>query len=574
MPERMRSAAQTLVDQLLIHGADTIFCVPGESYIAVLDALYGPVEAGRMRLVSCRHEGGAAFMAEAYGKLTGRPGLCFVTRGPGASNAANGVHTAFHDSTPLILFIGQIARGFGEREAFQEIDYRRMFSPIAKWVTQIDDPARIPELLARAFQLAVSGRPGPVVIALPEDMLEQAVAVADAAPARRTQGHPGQVQMAALRELLAAAERPLMLVGGGDWSPSAAEEIRAFARDNGLPTVASFRAQDIVDNRAAEYVGALGVGANPALQRRVAEADLLLVVGDRLSEMVTDDYRLVSVPRPRQTLIHVFPEPAELGRVYQPDLAILSGMAEFAAAARAMPPLDGRRWAAWAGSARVDYEASLRHDPMPGPLDLGEVFAQLRERLPPDAIITNGAGNYTAWCHRFLQWSIYRTQVAPVNGTMGYGVPAAVTARLVHPERTVVAFAGDGCFLMNGQELATAVHYGLNIVVIVINNGMYGTIRMHQEQRYPGRMLGTGLSNPDFAHYAQAFGAHGEVVTETGGFAQAFERALGSGRPALLELRVDADAISPRTTLSAIRAMQQGDQGRQGEAAHERGLAR
>ncbi len=387
-----RSAAKALVDQLLIHGADTVFCVPGESYLPVLDALYEPAEMRRVRLISCRQEGGAAFMAEAYGKLTGRPGICFVTRGPGASNAVIGVHTAFHDSTPLILFIGQVARGFTEREAFQEIDFRRMFGPIAKWATQIDDPKRIPELIARAFQLALSGRPGPVVIALPEDMLEEAVAVADAAPARRVQAHPGPGQLAAMRALLAAAERPLLLVGGGDWSAQAAEDIRAFARANGLPAVAGFRAQDIIDNRAAEYVGALGVGSNPALLRRVAEADLLLVAGDRLSEMVTDDYRLLSVPRPQQTLIHVFPEPAELGRVYQPHLPILAGMAEFAAAARAQPPSTGARWAAWAIEARADYEAYLRHGPMPGALDLGEVFAYLRERLPPDAIITNGGG--------------------------------------------------------------------------------------------------------------------------------------------------------------------------------------
>jgi acetolactate synthase-1/2/3 large subunit len=551
MPTTPRRAADVLVDQLAIHSADMIFCVPGESYIAVLDALYE--REPRIRLVSCRHEGGAAFMAEAYGKLTGRPGICFVTRGPGASNAANGVHTAYHDATPMLLFIGQVARGFAEREAFQEIDYRRMLAPIAKWVTQIDDPARIPELLARAFQLAVSGRPGPVVIALPEDMLDEQVSVADAAPYQRVQAHPGAAQLTSMRDLLAAAERPLLIVGGGDWSAGAAEDIRAFARANRLPAVAAFRAQDIVDNRAAEYAGALGVGANPALQRRVAEADLLLVVGDRLSEMVTDDYRLLSVPRPRQTLVHVYPEPAELGRVYQPHLPILAGMAEFATAARALPPVDGGRWAEWGAEARADYEGYLRHDPMPGALDLGDVFAYLRQRLPPDAIVTNGAGNYTAWCHRFWQFSVYRSQLAPVNGTMGYGVPAAVAAKLVHPERAVVAFAGDGCFLMNGQELATAVHYGLNIVVVVINNGMYGTIRMHQEQRYPGRTIGTDLANPDFAQYARAFGAYGEVVTNTADFAPAFERALEAGRPALLELCIDPDAISPRTTISALR---------------------
>jgi acetolactate synthase I/II/III large subunit len=549
-----RSAAHVLVDQLLIHGTDTIFCFPGESYLPVLDALYQPTQTGQVRLISCRHEGGAAFMAEAHGKLSNRPGICFVTRGPGASNAAIGVHTAYHDPTPLILFIGQVARGFSEREAFQEIDFRRMFSPIAKWVTQIDDAKRIPELIARAYQLATSGRPGPVVIALPEDMLEETVTVADAAPVRRIQAHPGTEPMLAMLELLAAAERPLLLVGGGDWSATASEDIRAFARANTLPAVASFRAQDIIDNRSAEYVGALGVGNNPALGQRIAAADVLLLLGDRLSEMVTDDYRLLSVPRPQQTLIHVFPEPSELGRVYQPHLPILSGMTEFAAAARALPPLDATRWTDWGSAARADLEGYLRHDPMPGTLDLGEVFAHLRERLPRDAIITNGAGNYTAWCHRFLQFSVYRSQVAPANGTMGYGVPAAVAAKAFQPHRTVVAFAGDGCFLMNGQELATAMQYGLNIIVIVINNSMYGTIRMHQEQRFPDRVIGTGLGNPDFAQYARAFGAHGEIVTQTAEFAPALERALAAQVPALLELRIDPDAISPRTTLGAIRA--------------------
>jgi acetolactate synthase-1/2/3 large subunit len=547
-----RRAAHVLVDQLLIQNVDTLLCVPGESYIAVLDAVYEHDREQRLQLISCRQEGGAAFMAEAYGKLTGRPGVCFVTRGPGASNASIGVHTAYHDSTPMVLFIGQVARGFSEREAFQEIDYRQMFGPIAKWVTRIDDPTRIPELVARAFQLAVSGRPGPVVIALPEDMLDVDVAVADAVLSQRVQAHPGAAQLATMQRLLAGAERPLLLVGGGDWSAGASEDIRAFAHANGLPAVASFRAQDILDNYASVYVGALGVGANPALQQRIADTDLLLVVGDRLSEMVTDDYQLLSVPRPRQTLIHVYPEPGELGRVYQPELPILAGMAEFAAAARALSPVDGSRWAEWAAAARSDYERFLRHDPMAGLLDLGDVFAYLRKQLPVDAIITNGAGNYTAWCHRFLQFSTYRTQVAPVNGTMGYGVPAAIAAKIVHPERMVIAFAGDGCFLMNGQELATAVHYDAKIVIIVINNGMYGTIRMHQEQRYPGRAIGTGLSNPDFAQYARAFGAYGEVVTTTEGFAPAFERALEAGRPALLELRIDPDAISPRTTLSAI----------------------
>jgi len=554
MPSQ-RTGAKILVDQLAIHDVDTIFCVPGESYLAVLDALY---DAERIRLVSCRQEGGAAFMTEAYGKLTGRPGVGFVTRGPGACNASIGVHTAFHDSTPMVLFIGQVARTFAGREAFQEIDYRRMFGPIAKWVAQIDDPRRLPELVGRAFQLAVSGRPGPVVLALPEDMLVDVVSVSDATHYQRIQAHPSVEQLEALRGLLGQAERPLMIVGGGDWSEDATLDIRAFAEANRLPTIAAFRAQDIVDNHASYYVGALGVGANPALAQRVKDCDLLLTVGDRMSELDTEDYTMLDIPRPRQRLIHVHPDPAELGRVYQPALAILSGMREFAAAARALPHVDGARWAGWLAAARAEYDAYLKPSPMPGSLDLAEVLGYLSQRLPHDAIITNGAGNYTAWCHRFYQFSSYRSQVAPVNGTMGYGVPAAVAAKLVHPERVVVAFAGDGCFLMNGQELATAMHYGANIVVLVINNGMYGTIRMHQELHYPDRPIGTALTNPSFVAYAEAFGAYGELVERTEDFAPAFERALAVGRPALLELRIDPDAISPRTTLGAIRALRGG----------------
>ena len=549
-----RTGAQILVDQLKIHGVDTIFCVPGESYLPVLDALY---DAEAIKLVSCRQEGGAAFMAEAYGKLTGRPGVCFVTRGPGACNASIGVHTAFHDSTPLVLFIGQVARGFAGREAFQEIDYRQMFGSIAKWVAQIDDPRRVPELVGRAFALAVSGRPGPVVLALPEDMLAEPAAVADAARYQRSQAHPGAADLAAMRAILAQAERPLMIVGGGDWSAGAAEDIRAFAAASGLPTVAAFRAQDIVDNQAGCYLGALGVGSSPALAERVKRCDVLLTVGDRMSELDTLDYTLLDVPRPRQRLIHVHPDPAELGRVYQPELAIVAGMREFAAAARAMPALDGAGWAGWLSEARAEYAATLTAAPMPGALDLGAVFAHLRERLPADTIITNGAGNYTGWVHRFWQFAAYRSQLAPVNGTMGYGVPAAVAAKVAQPERTVVAFAGDGCFLMNGQELATAVQHRANIVVLVINNGMYGTIRMHQEQHFPGRTIGTALANPSFVAYAEAFGAYAELVEHTADFAPALERALAAGRPALLELRIDPDAISPRTTLSAIRAAAQ-----------------
>jgi acetolactate synthase-1/2/3 large subunit len=534
----MRTAARVLVDQLRIHGVERIFTVPGESFLDVLDALYDEERSQRMRVISCRQEGGAAFMAEAHGKLSGAPGVCFVTRGPGACNASIGVHTAFHDSTPMILFIGQVARGFLEREGFQEIDFRKLFAPISKWATQIEDPKRIPEILARAFQLAVSGRPGPIVIALPEDLLVEQIEVEDAVPYQRVQASPNTTQMKTLREMLSQSQRPLMIVGGGDWSEKAADDIRAFAVANNLPCAASFRAQDIVDNDMREYVGALGAGANPALNMRFEQADLILSVGDRLSEMITEDYRLLNAPRPKQKLVHIFPDPDELGRVYQADLPIASGMPEFASAARAMSPVSASRRASWSIDARADYERFVLHEATSEPLDLGEVYAHLRERLPQDAIVTNGAGNYSIFLHRFQRFTQYRTQVAPVNGTMGYGVPAAIAAKLAFPDRLVVAFAGDGCFLMNGQELATAMQYGANIVVIVVNNNRYGTIRTHQERRFPNRVVGTDLTNPNFANYAQAFGAFGEVITQTSEFASAFDRAVAADRTTLLELRV------------------------------------
>lgn len=548
----LRTGGQILVDALKIHGVDMAFCVPGESYLAVLDALYDAHDA--IRLITCRQEGGAANMAEAYGKLTGRPGICFVTRGPGATNASIGVHTAFQDSTPMILFVGQVARDQVEREAFQEIDFRRMFGPLTKWVAQIDDATRIPELVSQAFHRAVAGRPGPVVIALPEDMLTDRVAVADAGPYKIVRPHPGAADLAAMRDRLAAAERPFMILGGGGWDARAVTDIAAFAEANDLPVGASFRCQDLFDNAHRNYAGDVGIGINPALAERIRNADLLLVVGARLGEMTTSGYTLVEVPRPKQTLIHVHAGAEELGRVYQADLPINAGMAQFAAAARALPPVDSAAWRKWTADARADYLANLEAPQIPGSLQMGEVMAYLRERLPADAILTNGAGNFATWLHRFYQYRTFRTQLAPTSGAMGYGVPAAVAAKAVHPDRPVVCFSGDGDFLMNGQELATAVQYGLDIVILVINNGMYGTIRMHQERRYPGRISGTDLVNPDFAAYARAFGAHGETVEKTAEFAPAFERAMKAGRPALIELRLDPEAITPRTTLSRIRA--------------------
>jgi acetolactate synthase-1/2/3 large subunit len=541
-----RSGGKILVDQLALHGADLAFCVPGESYLAVLDALYD----APIRLIVCRHEAGAANMADAYGKLTGRPGICLVTRGPGATHASVGVHTAFQDSTPLILLVGQVASNQEEREAFQEVDYRRMFGSTAKWVAQIERADRIPEYVARAFATATSGRPGPVVLALPEDMLSSEADVADARPFRPVQPHPGDV--GELHELLAGAKRPLAILGGAGWTPAASEAMQVFLEANDLPAGAAFRRQDAIDNDSPCFVGDIGIGVNPKLAARVREADVLLVVGPRLGEITTSGYTLVEPPTPRQTLVHVHPGAEELGRVYQPALPVLSGMEQFATAVGDLR-VEGA-WSAWRAEARADYEAWQRHGSMPGAVDLGEVVAQLRERLPRDTIVTNGAGNFSVWVHRFWRYHVYPSQLAPTSGAMGYGVPAAVAAKAVAPARMVVCFAGDGDFLMSGQELATAVQYELPILIVVVNNGMYGTIRMHQERHYPGRVVGTDLRNPDFVAYAQAFGAHGELVERTEDFPDALERALEAGRPALLELRIDPEAITPRSTLSEIRA--------------------
>src|SRR5882724_199079 len=546
-----RTGGQLLVDALKVHGVDLAFCVPGESYLAVLDALYDARNS--IRLITCRQEGGAANMAEAYGDEADAGLARELTIGLGATNASIGVHTAFQDSTPMILFVGQVARDQTEREAFQEVDYRRMFAPLAKWAAQIDDPARVPELVSQAFHRAVAGRPGPVVIALPEDMLTATAAVADTGPYKTVRPHPGPADLQAMRTLLAKAERPFVLIGGGGWDAAAVQDITAFAEANDLPVGVSFRCQDLIDNAHKNYAGHVGIGPHPALAAQVREADVLLVVGARLGEMTTGGYTLLEVPVPRQTLIHVHAGAEELGRVYQPALAINAGMAPFAAAARALTPVDPSRWAARTAQAHKDYLATLEHEGHAGPVQMPVVMKFLRERLPPDAILSNGAGNYTTWLHRFYQYRRFRTQLAPTSGAMGYGLPAAVAAKAVHPERTVVCFAGDGCFLMNGQELATAVQYGLAIIVIVVNNGMYGTIRMHQEREYPTRVHGTDLANPDFAALARAYGAFGEKVETTADFAPAFERAAAAGKPALLELRLDPEAITPRLGLSQIR---------------------
>jgi acetolactate synthase-1/2/3 large subunit len=480
-----------------------------------------------------------------------------VTRAPGATNASSGVHVARQDSTPMILFIGQVGRGMMDREAFQEIDFRRMFGQMAKWVAQIDDAARIPEYVSRAFHTAVSGRPGPVVIALPEDMLREKAAIADPGPYRRVEPCPSPEHMAEFRALLAAAKRPLAIVGGGGWDAVAALRVRRFAEGSGLPVAASFRRQDYFDNESPCYVGDVGIGINPALAQRVKDADLLLVLGARLGEMPTQGYALLDIPRPKQQLIHVHASTEELGRVYQADQAINAGPRAFAAALAAIEPVDGSIWRGWAQGARQAYEAWQVAPRTPGALQLGEVITYLRRALPPDAVITNGAGNYGIWLHRFYCYRQFGTQLAPTSGSMGYGVPAAIAAKLVYPKRTVVAFAGDGDFLMTGQEFSTAMQYNAAVIFIVVNNGMYGTIRMHQERNYPGRVSGTGLTNPDFSAYARAFGGFGAAVEKTEEFAPAFEAAKASGLPSILELRIDSEAITPRQSLSEIRAAAQ-----------------
>jgi acetolactate synthase-1/2/3 large subunit len=546
-----RTGGQILVANLLAQDVDLAFCVPGESYLPVLDALHDARE--RLRLIVCRQEGGAAYMAEAYGKLTGRPGIVFVTRGPGASNAAIGIHTAAQDSTPMIAFIGQIGAEVVDREAFQEVDYRRMFGGFAKWVAQIDRAERVPEYVARAFRVAQSGRPGPVVLALPEDMLAATADVADTARVAVPAVHPSPAQLGALRSLLAGAKRPLVIAGGSGWSSAACADLARFAEANALPVACAFRNQDVFDNRHANYAGDVGIGINPRLAARVRDADVLLVIGERLGEMVTGSYTLLDAPQPKQALIHIHPGADELGRVYQPALAIEASIAPFCAALAALAPIAARAWSGSAAAAHAEYAAWQAPRAMPGAVDLWQVAATLRERLPEDAILTNGAGNYATWLHRLYRYPRFRTQLAPYNGSMGYGVPAAIAAKAVHSDRVVVSWNGDGCFLMNGQELATAVQYELAIVFVVIDNGMYGTIRMHQEREYPARVYGTDLVNPDFAALARAYGAHGETVRRTDEFAPALERALAANRPALLHLIVDPQAITMNATIDDLR---------------------
>ena len=554
---KSRSGGQLVVDALEVHGVDLIFGVPGESYLPVLDALHD----SPIRFIINRQEGGAAFMAEAYGKLTGKPGICFVTRGPGATNASIGVHTAHQDSTPMILFIGQVGNDFIEREAFQEIDYRRMYGQMAKWVAQIDRADRIPEYIAHAFQVATSGRPGPVVLALPEDCLSAVAEVADTRAYTPVQASPSLSQTARLRSMLAEAKRPFVLLGGTCWDQQACDQIAQFAEINHLPVGCAFRFQDLLPTTHPNYVGDVGIGINPKLAQRIKDADLVIAIGPRLGEMTTSGYTVFEAPVPKQSLIHIHSEATELGRVYQADLMINSGMKEIAEVLAHMEPVDASAWQHTVAEAKADL-LNWQTEPAifaqeNAPLNLWQVVQTLQKQVPADTIITNGAGNYATWAHRYFNYGGLRTQLAPTSGAIGYSVPSGIAAKIAQPERTIVTFAGDGEYMMNGQELATAVQYRAGVIILVFNNGMYGTIRMHQEKEFPTRVSGTELHNPDFAALARAYGASGETVLTTEEFAPALERALAHTRehnlPALIELRYDGNLLTPGASLLAIR---------------------
>ncbi len=552
-----RSGGEILVASLVAQDATLAFGVPGESYLAVLDALYDVRD--QLRFINCRHEGGAAYAAEAYGKLTGRPGLAMVTRGPGASNAAIGVHTAAQDSSPMILLIGQVGGDFADREAFQEIDYRRMYGSIAKWSAQIERAERIPEYVAHAYRTAMSGRPGPVVLALPEDMLTERADCAVAARVEPASQTVDPASLAAVHALLSGARAPFVLVGGSRWDRDACERLAAFAARWDLPVGCAFRHQDLIDNRDPHYAGDVGIGINPQLAARIRDADVLLVIGERLGEVTTSGYSLLAAPTPATKLIHVHPSPEELGRVYQPAHAICATPRGFLDAMAALDAPSGARWTGSAATAHASFDAWRAPRAVPGAVDLWQIVRWLDETLPDDVIVTNGAGNFATWMHRVFRYRGFRTQLAPYVGAMGYGVPSAIAAKLVHPGRVVVSWSGDGCFQMNGQEIATAVQYGLAIVFVVVDNGMYGTIRMHQERNYPARVSGTDIVNPDFAALARAHGLHAETVLATAEFAPAFARALAASGPSLLHVKIDPQALTMGASLDALRA--------QGEAA-------
>jgi acetolactate synthase-1/2/3 large subunit len=547
--DNSRTAAEVLVEQLRIHAVRHVFCVPGESYLAVLDAFHD----SDLDITVCRQEGGAAMMAEAVGKATGRPGICFVTRGPGATNASPGVHIARQDSTPLIVFVGQVARGMRGREAFQELDYRAVFGSMTKWATEIDDPARMPEIVSRAFHIAANGRPGPVVIGLPEDMLAERVAVEDAPSYTLVETSPGSAELKKFAQLVGAARAPILILGGSRWSQAACDSIARFAQKHALPVCTTFRRLHLFDALHPSYAGDLGISPNPKLLERIKSADLVVLIGGRMGELPSQGYTLFDIPRPQMTFVHVHPGAEELGRVYSAHLPIHATPMAFAAALEHLD-IPGAR-GGQAQPAHADYLAwTEKPTEQPGAVNLGAVMVWLRENLPADAILCNGAGNYAAWIHRFFRFRRFGQHVAPTSGSMGYGVPAAVAMKRLYPERPVVCIAGDGDFLMNGQEFATAVQYGLPLVVVIADNGIYGTIRMHQERDYPGRVVATDLRNPDFPAYARAFGGFGATVERTADFPAAFREAQASGKPAIVRLVIDPEAITPVTTLAKIRA--------------------
>ena len=551
----VRNGGQILVQQLRIHGVRRLFMVAGESYLPCIDALNE--HTGAIQPIVCRQESGASYMAEAYGKLTGEPGICFVTRGPGATNASIGVHTAFQDSTPMILFVGQVGNDFCEREAFQEIDYRRMFGQMAKWVAQIDRTERIPEYVARAFSVATSGRPGPVVLALPEDTLWGTASVPDLPRYTRSQIHPGVGDLARMVELLDQARRPFLMLGGSGWTRQAIEQMAAFAERFELPVGTAWRRLECYDQRHPNAAGQVGWAMTPELRRRVHDADLVLAVGTRLGEATTEGYTLIESPLPRQQLVHVYPDPAELGRVFTPTLGIASSVTAFAGALDALRPGHAVARGEAVREAHAEYLDSLRPLPAPGALSLDEAAAHVNAQLPPDACVTVGAGNYALYPHRYRQFAGPATSLAPTVGSMGYGLPAAISAKLENPQQTVVCYAGDGCFQMNMQELGVAMQYRLGIVILVFNNGMWGTIRAHQEREFPARPIALGFDNPDFTQIIKGYGGYGEAVEHTADFGPAFERARAFADrerlPALLELRYDPDGIAPGQLLSAIR---------------------
>ena len=548
---KVRTAAEVLVDQLIVHGVAHVFCVPGESFLGVLDALHDRSIA----VTVCRQEGGAAMMAEAVGKATGRPGVCFVTRGPGAANASAGIHIAQQDSTPMIMFVGQVDRAVRDREAWQEMDYKAVFGSMTKWTAEIDDPARMSEYVSRAFHTAASGRPGPVVLALPRDVLGAPVNGPDAPPFTPVETSPGQPEMQALQSLLDEAEAPMVVVGGSRWDAAACAAMRAFAERFEVPVATGYRRLPLFDPLHPNYAGDLGLGANPKLVARVKAADLVVVVGARISEITSQGYTLFEIPGPKTKLVHVFPGPEDLGRIYSPRLAINATPTRFAAALADLAPSTPPAWRGSAEAAHADYLAwTETPTDQPGEVNLGAIMVWLRENLARDAILCNGAGNYAAWIHRFYRFREFATHIAPTSASMGYGVPSAVAMQRLYPERRVVSINGDGDFLMNGQEFATAVQFGLPIVVLVFDNGIYGTIRMHQEREFPGRVCATDLKNPDFAAYARAFGGFGATVERTCDFPAAFEAAVASGLPSIVHVKFDPDGITPTQTLGGIRA--------------------